>query len=127
MVRDEAYYNSVTDQIIGCAFKVANKLGVGFLEKVYENALAIELKKAGLKVSCQYPIKVHYDGFLVGDYVADMVVNDEIVVELKAVKSFEDSHLAQCLNYLKATGKRLALLINFGNPKTQIKRVIADF
>jgi GxxExxY protein len=70
---------------------------------------------------------VHYDGFLVGDYVADMVVNEEIVVELKAVKSFEDSHLAQCLNYLKATGKRLALLINFGNPKTQIKRVIADF
>jgi GxxExxY protein len=127
MVRDEAYYNSLTDQIIGCAFTVANKLGVGFLEKVYENALAIELKKAGLKVCCQYPIKVHYEGFLVGDYVADMVVNDEIVLELKAVKSFEDSHLAQCLNYLKATGKRLALLINFGNSKTQIKRVIADF
>ena len=106
---------------------MSNVLGSGFLEKVYENSLAHDLKKAGLSVSRQQPINVIYDGILVGDYFADLVVENEIIVELKAVRNIEDSHLAQCLNYLKATEKRLGLLINFGNPRVQIKRVVNNF
>jgi len=124
MVRDGAYHDSLTEQIIGCAYSVGNALGEGFLEKVYENALAHELEKAGLKVSRQEPIKVVYDGVVVGDYFADLIVDEEIIIELKAVKNIDNSHLAQCINYLKATGKKLALLINFGNSRVQIKRVI---
>ncbi|WP_225073784.1 GxxExxY protein [Desulfuromonas sp. CSMB_57] len=124
MVRDEAYYNSVTEQIIGCSYKVANILGAGFLEKVYENALAYELEKSGLTVVIQKPVQVYYDGHLVGDYVVDLLVNDEIIVELKAIKKIDEIHIAQCLNYLKATGKKVALLINFGNSKVQVKRVV---
>jgi len=124
MVRDEAYYNSVTEQIIGCAYKVSNGLGAGFLEKVYENALAYELEKSGLTVVIQKPVQVYYDGHLVGDYVVDLLVNDEIILELKAIKKIDEIHIAQCLNYLKATGKKVALLINFGNAKVQVKRVV---
>ena len=124
MVRDVAYYNSLTEQIIGCAYSVANVLGEGFLEKVYENALAHELEKTGLKVSRQESVKVFYDGIVVGDYFVDLIVDEEIIIELKAVKNIDNSHLAQCINYLKATGKKLALLINFGNSRVQVKRVI---
>lgn len=124
MVRDGAYRDSLTEQIIGCAYSVGNALGEGFLEKVYENALAHELEKTGLKVSRQEPIKVVYDGVVVGDYFADLVVDEEIIIELKAVQNIDNSHLAQCINYLKATGKKLALLINFGNSRVQVKRVI---
>ena len=124
MVRDEAYYNSVTEQIIGCSYKVANILGAGFLEKVYENALAYELEKSGLIAVSQKPVRVYYDGKLVGEYVVDLLVNDEIIVELKAIKKIDEIHIAQCLNYLKATRKKVALLINFGNSKVQVKRVV---
>jgi len=124
MVRDVAYYNSLTEQIIGCAYSVGNVLGEGFLEKVYENALAHELEKTGLKVSRQESVKVFYDGIVVGDYFVDLIVDEEIIIELKAVKNIDNSHLAQCINYLKATGKKLALLINFGNSRVQVKRVI---
>ena len=116
--------NLVTEAIIGAAYQVSNTLGNGFLEKVYENALAIEIRKSNLQVAQQHPISVQYSGVVVGEFVADLLVQDEVLVELKAVKALDEIHLAQCLNYLKATGRRVCLLINFGNPKVEIKRVM---
>jgi GxxExxY protein len=120
---DLSDFNPVTEKIIGCAFTVSNTLGAGFLEKVYENALALEIQKAGLKVLQQYPIQVWYDGVVVGEYFADLLVQDSVAVEIKAVKALDDAHWAQCLNYLKATGMRLCLLLNFGKPRLEIKRI----
>jgi len=117
----------VTKRVIGCAYTVSNTLGNGFLEKVYENALAYELRKFGLIVEQQKSLKVYYDGIVVGDYVADLLIQDAILVELKAVRNLEDIHLAQCLNYLRATDLRLCLLLNFGTPKVQIRRVVNQF
>lgn len=114
--------NLLTEKIIGCAYKVSNELGCGFLEKVYENALAHELRKAGLSTEQQKPIIVRYDGVVVGEYVADLVVEGCVLIELKACKSLDDIHSAQCLNYLKATNFPICLLINFGRPKVEIKR-----
>lgn len=119
--------NAITERIIGCAFAVGNHLGAGFLEKVYENALAHELRKAGFVVEQQKPIDIQYDGVEVGHYIADLSVDGCVIVELKTVKSFDDIHLAQCLNYLKATNLRLCLLINFGAPKVQVKRIVNHF
>ncbi len=116
--------NSLTEIIIGCAFKVGNTLGCGFLEKVYENALAIELRKAGLQVEQQKKVAVLYDGAIVGDYEADFIVNDLVIVELKAVRDLNQVHRAQCHNYLRATAMKLCLLINFGNPRVEVKRII---
>src|SRR5579871_20372 len=115
----------VTEKIIGCAFSVINELGCGFLEKIYENAMVCELKLSGLKIEQQKPIEVFYRGHLVGEYFADLVVEDRVLVELKAAEGFEDAHYAQCLNYLKATGYEVCLLLNFGKPELQIKRVSA--
>ena len=114
----------MTEEIIGSAYKVGNNLGNGFLEKVYENALAIELKEAGLIVETQKPIKVCYKEQTVGEYFADMLVENDIIVELKAVKAIEGIHFAQCQNYLKATEKKLGLVINFGGEKVQVRRVV---
>ena len=100
--------NQITEMIIGCSYKVSNELGAGFLEKVYKNALAHELRKTGLKVEQQFPIRVFYDGIIVGDYIADLFVDNCVLVELKTVKSLDDIHMAQCLNYLKATGCKFA-------------------
>jgi len=122
MDTDEHRWNEITEIIIGCAFKVSNDVGCGFLEKVYENALAHVLRKARLSVEQQKPITVHYDGVVVGDYVADLVVEGVILIELKCCKGFDEIHEAQCLNYLKATGLPICLLINFGRPKVEIKR-----
>ena len=97
-------------------------MGCGFLEKVYENALAHELRKNGLQVKQQEPITVTYDGVVVGDYFADLLVVDTIIVELKAAKDLSEAFAAQCLNYLKATGMPLCLLLNFGKPRVEIKR-----
>jgi len=119
--------NEVSRRIIGCAYAVANGLGCGFLEKVYENALAHELGKAGLKGQQQQAIAVRYEGVVVGEYLADLLVEESVVVEIKAVKTLDEVHLAQCLNYLKATGLHLALLLNFGAPKLEIKRVVNAF
>ena len=116
--------NAITEKIIGCAFQVSNKLGAGFLEKVYENALVYELNNAGLSIKRQVQLKVRYDGVIVGEYAADLLVEKCILVELKTVSNLEKIHLAQCLNYLKATGLKICLLINFGNIKVQIKRLI---
>ena len=127
MDADERRLNGMTETIIGCSFRVANGLGVGFLEKVYENALFHELRKAGLQVEQQKAIQVEYDGVIVGNYVADLLVENEVIVELKAVKSIDDIHLAQCLNYLHATGLKVALILNFGTPRLGVKRVVNSF
>ena len=113
----------VTGRIIGCAFRVANGLGHGFIEKVYENALAHEMRKSGLGVAQQRGIVVFYDDVIVGEYTADLIVEDQVIVELKVVPALSDVHLAQCRNYLRATGKPLCLLINFGRPKVEIRRI----
>ena len=127
MDADQRRLDSITESIIGCAYTVSNALGHGFLEKVYENALAHELSKVGLTVHRQQAIEIRYDGIVVGEYVADLLVEGSVLVELKAVRSLDDQHLAQCLNYLKATGLRVCLLINFGRPRVEIKRVVHQF
>jgi GxxExxY protein len=116
-------HDPLTEVVIGLVFKVANGLGSGFMEKVYENALAVELQAAGLTFEQQVPITVHYEGQVVGTYVADLVVEGRVLLELKACKSLEDIHTAQCLNYLKATDLPTCLLLNFGTPRPQIKRL----
>lgn len=117
--------NAITERVIGCAFEVSDALGSGFLEKVYENALAHELRKCGLQVRQQERVVVRYDGVVVGDYLADLLVESSVLVELKAARALDEIHMAQCLNYLKATGLRLCLLTNFGMPKVEIKRLVS--
>ncbi len=114
MNTDEESLNSITERIIGCAFKVASKLGCGFLENCYENALAYELRKAGLRVEQQVRLKVWYDDIVVGEYIADLIVEGSVLVELKAIKALEAIHTAQCINYLAATKLPVCLLTNFG-------------
>lgn len=116
--------NPTTEKIIGCAFKVSNTLGTGFIEKVYENALAHQLRKEGLNVKQQFAIQVWYDGIVVGNFVADLVVDDCILLELKAVSEVEKSVPAKCKNYLRATDLQLCLLINFGTPRISVNRII---
>ncbi|MCX5643255.1 MAG: GxxExxY protein [Phycisphaerae bacterium] len=119
--------NELTEKVIRCAFTVSNTLGCGFLEKVYENALAHELRKAGMKAEQQHEISVYYDGVAVSEYAADLLVEGVLLLELKAVKDLDDIHLAQCLNYLRATKLRLCLLINFGKPKLEVRRIANSF
>jgi len=116
----------VTEQILGCAFKVANTLGPGFLEKVYENALLHELRKAGLRAQAQKGIEVWYDGELVGEFAVDLLVEERILVELKACRALGEAQVAQCLNYLAATGLKTCLLLNFGTPKVEVRRLGRD-
>src|SRR6516165_5509370 len=118
----EEELKALTERIIAYAFKVSNTLGCGFLEKVYENALAHELRKNGLSIEAQRSINVFYDGVLVGEFYADILVADLVILELKATKGHDDVYTAQCLNYLKATGKPICLLLNFGKPRLDIKR-----
>ena len=124
MTVDEATLNDLSHRVIGSALVVINTLGIGFVEKVYENALARELRKSGLAVVQQRDVTVWYDGAVVGDYTVDLLVEGVLMVELKAIKVLDTIHRAQCLNYLKATGLRLCLLINFGVPGLVIKRVV---
>ncbi|HTI80695.1 MAG TPA: GxxExxY protein [Acetobacteraceae bacterium] len=126
MDADEIVLNRISERIIGCAFTVLNEMGPGFLEKVYENCLAHELRKNGLGVAQQRPIIIQYDGIVVGEYTADLLVDDCVIIELKAVRTLDSIHIAQCLNYLKATGLRLALLLNFGHPRLGIRRIVND-
>lgn len=115
--------NDLTEAIIGAAFTVSNTLGAGFLEKVYENALCHELRKRGMRVDQQWCIAVRYDDVVVGDYCADLVVEGQVLVELKAIKQLDDVHTAQVINYLKATKLRTGLLLNFGTPRVEVKRL----
>ena len=118
------HLNDITYKVNGAIFEVNRILGPGFLEKVYENALLIELQKRSLKAESQVPIKVSYKGEEVGEYFADILVEDEVILELKSVQSLEKVHEAQILNYLKASGKKVGLLINFTHPKAFIKRYV---
>jgi len=113
--------DELTEKVIGCAYKVHRELGAGFLEKVYENALRIELKEIGLKVEQQYPIPVHYHKQVVGDFYADLIVEGRLIIELKAVRSLAKEHEVQLVNYLTATGIEDGLLINF-NVSVEVKR-----
>ena len=114
--------NTVSYAIIGAAQRVSSALGVGFLEKVYANALVWELRKSGLEIASQIPYDVLYDGHAVGTYIPDLIVDNRIIVEIKAVPSLEASAKAQCINYLKVTGLPLCLLLNFGRPRLEFSR-----
>jgi GxxExxY protein len=116
-------HQDLTGRIIQCVYKVHNTLGFGFLENVYQNALLIELEKKGLKAVRETPIQVSYEGMVVGEYVADILVEDRIILELKSVKELHPAHEAQLINYLKATRLEVGLLINFGE-RVDIKRKI---
>ena len=118
--------DELTHKIIGCAYKVHNALGHGFLEKVYENALRIELVKTGLQVRQQEPIWVRYDGQIVGEFYADLWVEDQVVVELKAVQTISKEHEVKLVHYLTATGINIGLLINFGS-SVQVKRKFREY
>lgn len=120
---NEAELNSLSERVIGCAYTVSNALGCGFLEKVYENALAHEIRKNGLRVEIQRPLQVIYDGVIVGEYFADLLIEGVLLIELKTTNGFSDNHKAQCINYLNATKFPLCLLINFGRPRVEIKRI----
>ena len=113
--------NELCDRVIGCAYAVHNELGTGFLEKVYENSLAIELEEQGIGARQQVAIPVHYKGRVVGEYFADVLVQGDLVLELKAVQTLTKEHEVQLVNYLAATGKDVGLLINFGS-SVQVKR-----
>ncbi|SRR5579871_3376558 len=117
----------LVERVIGAIYEVSNVLGAGFLEKVYERALARELALRGLGVKAQVRFSVNYKGQSVGEYVADLVVEDELVLELKCVDEFCNEHMAQCINYLKGSGKKIALLVNFQKPKVQLKRIVNNF
>ena len=116
--------NELSQRVIGCAFEVSNTLGTGFFEKVYEKALCVEFEKTGLGFVCQQPVSVKYKGILVGEYIADIIVEDSLLLELKAVSVMPAVYQAQLINYLKATGLSHGLLLNFGTPKLGIKRMI---
>jgi GxxExxY protein len=114
--------DELTEKVLGACFEVSNCLGIGFLESVYEKALLIALLNKGLKAVRQAPIKVFYQKQNVGEFFADIVVEDELIIEIKAVKALAPEHIAQVLNYLKATGMKRGLLVNFGRSKLEFRR-----
>ena len=119
-------HEELTEKIIGCAYQVYNKLGFGFLESVYEKCLMIELKKAGLAAESQVPINVEYDEEVVGEFVADILVEGTIILELKSVRRIVRAHEIQVVNYLTATHKEIGLILNFSETKVEIKRKVRD-
>ena len=119
--------NELSRLVIGSAQKVSSTLGYGFLEKVYENALCVELRRRGLEVLQQMPLQVAYDGVIVGDYIPDLLVEDALIVEIKAVSRIEPCHRQQCLNYLRAAHRSLGLLLNFGRAHLEVGRVVYRF
>ncbi len=119
-------YKELTENIIGCAYRVYNKMGFGFLESVYEKCMLIELRKAGLTAESQKPITVYYEDEIVGEFVADIIVNYTIILELKSVRRIIKAHEVQLINYLVATGKPAGLILNFGESKVDVKRKVKD-
>ena len=114
----------ISERVIGCAYAVGNELGPGFLEVVYESALCLELTRSGLQIERQKPLDVSYKGEIVGKYFADILVQERLLLEVKAVSRLVPEHKAQVINYLKATGLSVSLLINFGTPRTEIRRIV---
>ena len=119
-------YEELTEKIIGCAYRVYNKMGFGFLESVYEKCLLIELKKEGLQAESQKAIIVKYENQIVGHFTIDILVEDTIILELKSVKQIIQAHEVQMVNYLVATGKEVGLILNFGEKKVEVKRKVRD-
>ena len=119
-------HKEVTEKIIGCAYRVYNKMGFGFLESVYQKCLLIELRKASLRAESEKPITVHYEGEVVGEFVADIVVEGTVILELKSVRRINVAHEIQLVNYLVATGKPVGLVLNFGERKVEVKRKLKD-
>ena len=118
---------TLSERVISCAFEVSNRLGAGFLETVYENALCIELERQGIVFEQQSPVEVFYRGVTVGLYVTDLLIEKKLLIELKALTQLNRQHEAQVMNYLKATGKTVALLLNFGTPKLGIRRIVWQY
>lgn len=116
-------FEELTEEILGASFEVINELGHGFLESVYEKALLLSLKEKGLLAGAQVPLKVDFKGHIVGEFFADIVVENKVLLELKAVRALAPEHIAQVLNYLKATGLQVGLLINFGSSKLEYRRL----
>ena len=114
----------LTGKILECAFVVHNTLGAGFLERVYSNALALELRRSEIECAREVPLKVTYKGVIVGDYVADILVAGRVLIELKACAVLDSNHAAQIMNYLRASGIRVGLLLNFGRPKLEYRRFV---
>ena len=127
MNTDERGFDSLTESVLGAVFEVSNTLGAGFLEKVYERALFKELGLRGIRVTNQASLPVIYKGHRVGEYFADLLVEDVLVVELKCVERLANEHTAQCINYLRASGRTLCLLVNFQRPKVEWKRIVRGF
>ena len=119
-------FQQLTERIIGCAYRVYNNMGFGYLESVYEKCLLLELRKAGLRVAAQQALVVRYDGEIVGEFVADMLVEDTVILELKSVRHLASAHEMQLVNYLVATGKPVGLLLNFGEHKVEVKRKVRE-
>jgi GxxExxY protein len=117
-------YERITEKIIGCAYQVYNQMGFGFLESVYEKCMDIELQCAGLKTDLQQPITVYYSGQVVGEFVADIIVEDVVIVELKSVSRIVKAHEVQLVNYLVATERDVGLLLNFGEKEVEVKRKV---
>ncbi len=118
------FFDPLTEQVLGAIFEVSNTLGTGFLEKVYERALLKELTLRGIRATSQTSIPVTYKGQCVGEYFADLIVEESLVVELKCAERLSNEHSAQCLNYLRATGLTLCLLVNFQKPKIEWRRIV---
>ncbi len=125
-MNDNYKYSDITSLVLKAFFNVYNELGYGFLEKVYENALVIELRGLGLEVEQQVPIKVLYGKKIVGDYFADIVVNELVILELKAIEKLNSIHEVQLVNYLKATDIEVGLLLNFGKEPQYKRRVLMN-
>ena len=123
IMQNKYLYSDITDKIIRCFYNVFDELGAGFLESIYVKALIIELKNIGLNIESEKEIKVNYKGTIIGNFRADIVVEDKVIIEIKAISALNSQHEAQLLNYLKATGIRIGLLVNFGN-KLEFKRRI---
>jgi len=117
-----ALHHKLTETVIGCTFRVYNRMGYGFVESVYEKCLVIELRRVGLQVEVQKPINVYYEGETVGEFVADLFINGVLLVELKAIRTLAPAHEVQLVNYLVATGTEIGLLMNFGETGVEFKR-----
>ncbi|KEZ76962.1 GxxExxY protein [Salinisphaera hydrothermalis] len=119
--------DNISRRVIGCAFAVSNELGAGFLENVYESALAVELGKQNIRFEKQKALDVYYSGTIVGRYIADLIIDDRLILEVKALSAITPTHEAQLMNYLQATGITVGLLLNFGTPRLGVKRIVKSY
>ena len=127
MNADNTFLDSLSEKVLSAVFEVSNTLGAGFLEKVYQRALLRELSLRGIRANAEASFAVVYKGYSVGEYFADLLVEDLLVVELKCAERLANEHTAQCLNYLRASGRTVCLLVNFQKPKVEWKRIVLGF